>query len=98
MLFRHTRSGFPDLTLWNPDAGQVKVVEVKGPGDRLSTKQILWIQFLNANEVESFVCKVEAVGGRKLVKGEDENERESAKKPRKKRKRKANDDDDDFVD
>ena len=41
---RHTRSGFPDLTLWDPETGRCEVVEVKGPGDRLSNKQILWIR------------------------------------------------------
>ena len=37
---RHTRSGFPDLTLWDPEGGRCEVVEVKGPGDRLSNKQV----------------------------------------------------------
>ena len=38
------RSGLPDLTLWNPESGEMKFVEVKGPGDKLSYKQILWIR------------------------------------------------------
>jgi Fanconi-associated nuclease 1 len=38
------RSGLPDLTLWNPDTETVWFVEVKGPGDKLSYKQILWIR------------------------------------------------------
>jgi len=37
--------GFPDLTLWNTQEKTVRFVEVKGT-DKLSTKQILWIQFL----------------------------------------------------
>ena len=37
---RHTRSGFPDLTLWDPDRKECIVVEVKGPNDRLSDKQV----------------------------------------------------------
>ncbi|CAB4063618.1 FAN1 [Lepeophtheirus salmonis] len=47
LLTRHRffRSGFPDLTLWNPEKKSVRFVEVKGPGDRLSTKQIIWAQF-----------------------------------------------------
>ncbi|GFS12920.1 fanconi-associated nuclease 1-like [Elysia marginata] len=45
---RHTRSGFPDLTLWNPVTGAFKICEVKGPGDRLSNKQILWLDYLLA--------------------------------------------------
>merc|ERR1712029_257740 len=45
---RHTRSGFPDLTVWNPATKRVRFVEVKGPGDRLSNKQILWLEVLKA--------------------------------------------------
>ena len=78
--YRHFRSGFPDLTVWNP-VNKVKfatnyvpkanvcstfrpsqtwrIVEVKGPNDRLSTKQILWLDFLVSNGVEAEVCHVE---------------------------------------
>ena len=38
---RHTRSGFPDLTMWDTNNHRVVFVEVKGPNDRLSNKQIL---------------------------------------------------------
>ncbi len=61
---RHTRSGFPDLTLWNPGTRTCEIVEVKGPGDRLSNKQVLWIDYLNSLGVEAHVCHVEAVAGR----------------------------------
>lgn len=64
---RHTRSGFPDLTLWNPDLGICSFVEVKGPNDRLSAKQILWIEYLNNHGISSVVCHVEALNARKLV-------------------------------
>ncbi|XP_041371877.1 fanconi-associated nuclease 1-like [Gigantopelta aegis] len=63
---RHTRSGFPDLTLWNTDRKIVKICEVKGPGDRLSHKQILWIDFLIKIGVDAEVCHVRAVGAKKL--------------------------------
>ncbi|CAL1527691.1 unnamed protein product, partial [Lymnaea stagnalis] len=53
---RHTRSGFPDLTLWNPHTGALKICEVKGPGDRLSHKQILWIDYLIKLGVDAEVC------------------------------------------
>jgi hypothetical protein len=62
---RHTRSGFPDLTLWNPDLQMCHFVEVKSPNDRLSAKQILWIEFLNRHGVTSLVCHVEATNARK---------------------------------
>lgn len=29
---RHTRSGFPDLVVWNSETFKMAVVEVKGPG------------------------------------------------------------------
>jgi len=36
----------------------VQIVEVKGPGDRLSTKQILWLDFLTRIGVDAEVCHV----------------------------------------
>ena len=63
---RHTRSGFPDLTLWDPAKKECLVVEVKGPNDRLSDKQVLWIDYLNRLGIKAFCCHVEAVGGKKL--------------------------------
>ncbi|XP_052244398.1 fanconi-associated nuclease 1-like isoform X2 [Dreissena polymorpha] len=63
---RHTRSGFPDLTLWNTDTRTFKICEVKGPNDRLSTKQILWIDFLLKLGVDAEVCYVKAVGAKRL--------------------------------
>jgi hypothetical protein len=64
---RHTRSGFPDLTVWNPDLSVCHFVEVKGPNDRLSAKQILWMEFLNSHGITSVVCHVEATNAKKLA-------------------------------
>ena len=64
---RHTRSGFPDLTLWNPETGSCCFVEVKSPNDRLSTKQILWLEYLNKHGIESLVCHVEALNAKKIA-------------------------------
>ena len=64
---RSTRSGLPDLTLWNSQLGTVRCVEVKGPGDKLSTKQILWIRFLNSAGIPSEVCHVSSLGSKALV-------------------------------
>lgn len=44
--FRFTHSGLPDLLLWDPSTLKSKLVEVKGPGDSLSEKQIVWIDAL----------------------------------------------------
>ncbi len=39
-----------------------QVVEVKGPGDRLSQKQILWIDYLLSHGVDTEVCHVQGNG------------------------------------
>ncbi|KAL1922346.1 uncharacterized protein VTP21DRAFT_9885 [Calcarisporiella thermophila] len=51
-------SGLPDLCLWNSDMNKAKMVEVKGPGDRLSEKQKNWIDVLLGAELEVEVCYV----------------------------------------
>ncbi|XP_068216662.1 fanconi-associated nuclease 1-like [Palaemon carinicauda] len=56
---RFTRSGFPDLIVWNPDKKESCIVEVKGPNDRLSTKQILWLDYLLEHGAVAEVCHVE---------------------------------------
>ncbi|RWS17190.1 fanconi-associated nuclease 1-like protein, partial [Dinothrombium tinctorium] len=58
--FRHTRSGFPDLLIWNADKNLIKAIEVKGPGDQLSPKQSLWINNLNKAGLRTEVCFVKA--------------------------------------
>ena len=70
---RSTRSGLPDLTIWNPKEKSVQMIEVKGPGDKLSTKQILWIQFLNKIGIPSEVCHVSQVGSKFLTRSKSEN-------------------------
>lgn len=44
--YRFTHSGFPDLLVWDPAKKICKFSEVKGPRDKLSEKQILWIDTL----------------------------------------------------
>ncbi|KAI0225959.1 Fanconi-associated nuclease 1 [Lamellibrachia satsuma] len=63
---RHTTGGMPDLVVWNTRTKKVKLVEVKGPGDRLSTKQILWLDYLHRLPVDAEVCHVQGVGTKKL--------------------------------
>jgi Fanconi-associated nuclease 1 len=38
--YRHTKGGMPDLCLWNRENKEWVLVEVKGPNDKLSTKQV----------------------------------------------------------
>ncbi|XP_062439395.1 fanconi-associated nuclease 1 isoform X2 [Rhea pennata] len=43
---RHCRGGLPDLVVWSTHSNHFKLVEVKGPNDRLSCKQIIWLSEL----------------------------------------------------
>ncbi|XP_031832687.1 fanconi-associated nuclease 1 isoform X2 [Nomia melanderi] len=52
-------AGFPDLIVWNYDTKQHKIVEVKGPNDVLSTKQRLWLKYLNKLGLNTEVCLVQ---------------------------------------
>ncbi|WKY10629.1 hypothetical protein Q1695_002746 [Nippostrongylus brasiliensis] len=65
--YRNCRSGFPDLTMWNTATKTVAVVEVKGPGDKLSTKQRLWLDFFTRNDIRAEVCHVVAKNERDLT-------------------------------
>jgi len=56
--FRHTRSGFPDLLVWNNSKKTIKAIEVKGPNDRASTKQKLWLNYLKSLGVDVEICHV----------------------------------------
>ncbi|VDK27708.1 unnamed protein product [Gongylonema pulchrum] len=56
--YRNCRSGFPDLTIWNDETNQLAVVEVKGPGDKLSAKQRLWLNFFESLNITAHVCFV----------------------------------------
>lgn len=64
--YRNCRSGFPDLTIWNDEKKLLAVVEVKGPGDKLSTKQRLWLSFFKNQNIIAHVCHVSARNPRKL--------------------------------
>ncbi|KAF9437609.1 hypothetical protein BGZ76_000066 [Entomortierella beljakovae] len=51
-------SGMPDLCCWDYNKKLVKFVEVKGPGDRLSSKQQIWIDLLTSLGVDIELCIV----------------------------------------
>ncbi|XP_054858094.1 fanconi-associated nuclease 1 [Eublepharis macularius] len=59
---RHCRGGLPDLVVWRMEDHQFKVVEVKGPNDRLSPKQMLWLAELQRLGAAVEVCHVVAIG------------------------------------
>ncbi|XP_027759470.1 fanconi-associated nuclease 1 isoform X1 [Empidonax traillii] len=61
---RHCRGGLPDLVVWSTHTQHFKLVEVKGPKDRLSHKQMLWLSELQRLGAAVEVCHVQAVGGK----------------------------------
>ncbi|XP_057576316.1 fanconi-associated nuclease 1 isoform X2 [Hippopotamus amphibius kiboko] len=64
MDFRHCRGGLPDLVVWRSQSHCIKLVEVKGPNDRLSQKQMLWLDELRRLGADVEVCHVAAVGAK----------------------------------
>uniref|UniRef100_A0A671FQG5 Fanconi-associated nuclease n=1 Tax=Rhinolophus ferrumequinum TaxID=59479 RepID=A0A671FQG5_RHIFE len=64
MDFRHCRGGLPDLVVWNSVNHRFKLVEVKGPNDRLSHKQMIWLHELQKLGAAVEVCHVAAVGAK----------------------------------
>ncbi|KAL1774652.1 fanconi-associated nuclease 1 [Sigmodon hispidus] len=62
--FRHCRGGLPDLVVWNSQSRHCKLVEVKGPSDRLSCKQMIWLDELQKLGAEVEVCHVVAIGAK----------------------------------
>lgn len=64
--FRYFRSGGPDLVLWSTETKKCRFVEVKGPGDKLSEKQIIWLDFFMENSIECEVCYVKGKNSKRL--------------------------------
>ena len=52
------RAGLPDLIQFFPCERRYRLIEVKGPGDRLQDNQVRWLNFCMANGIEAAVCKV----------------------------------------
>ena len=53
------RSGLPDLIQFWPGEKRYRLVEVKGPGDRLQDNQKRWIEFASAHQIPIAVCYVQ---------------------------------------
>jgi fanconi-associated nuclease 1 len=64
--YRYCRSGGPDLIIWSTKLNKCKFVEVKGPGDRLSHKQIMWMDFFLKNSIDVEVCYVKGQNSKRL--------------------------------
>eukprot|EP00878_Enallax_costatus_P015138 GHUV01015850.1.p1 GENE.GHUV01015850.1~~GHUV01015850.1.p1 ORF type:complete len:977 (+),score=369.04 GHUV01015850.1:95-3025(+) len=50
--------GLPDLLLWRTSDLTAKVVEVKGPRDRLSNQQRFWLAHMANSNIQVEVCKI----------------------------------------
>jgi len=57
---RDHRSGFPDLIQFYPQAPKpgYRMIEVKGPGDRLQDHQVRWLHFFADRGITASVCYV----------------------------------------
>ncbi|XP_066210637.1 fanconi-associated nuclease 1 isoform X2 [Saccopteryx leptura] len=62
--YRHCRGGLPDLVVWSSQDHRCKLVEVKGPNDRLSHKQMVWLDELQRLGADVEVCNVAATGAK----------------------------------
>ncbi|MGB6102708.1 MAG: VRR-NUC domain-containing protein [Pusillimonas sp.] len=52
------RSGFPDLIQFWPLEKRYRMIEVKGPGDRLQDNQLRWFDYCAAHDMPVAVCYV----------------------------------------
>lgn len=57
------RSGFPDLIQFWPEERRYRMIEVKGPGDRLQDNQLRWFDYCAAHDMPVAVCHVRWVEG-----------------------------------
>ncbi|WP_426200762.1 VRR-NUC domain-containing protein [Pseudomonas sp. TWP3-1] len=53
------RTGMPDLIQFWPQEKTYRMIEVKGPGDRLQDNQLRWIEFCHAHQMPVAVCYVQ---------------------------------------
>ena len=52
------RAGFPDLIQFWPRERRYRMIEVKGPGDRLQDNQIRWLDYCSSHGMPVSVCHV----------------------------------------
>ena len=55
---RTHRSGFPDLIQFDLEQQSYRLIEVKGPGDRLQDNQKLWLDYFVEHQIPCSVCWV----------------------------------------
>jgi hypothetical protein len=57
------RAGFPDLIQFWPRERRYRMIEVKGPGDRLQDNQIRWLDYCASHGMPVSVCHVRWAAG-----------------------------------
>ncbi len=55
---KNNRSGLPDLIQFYPDQHTYRMVEVKGPGDRIQDNQQRWLDYFAQHQIPAEVCYV----------------------------------------
>lgn len=60
---QRNRSGLPDLIQFFPNEQRYRMIEVKGPGDRLQDNQIRWLDYCAAHDMPVTVCYVQWTEG-----------------------------------
>jgi hypothetical protein len=55
---RANRAGLPDLIQFWPEERRYRMIEVKGPGDRLQDNQRRWLAYCAAHDMPVMVCHV----------------------------------------
>ncbi|WP_093413598.1 MULTISPECIES: VRR-NUC domain-containing protein [unclassified Pseudomonas] len=53
------RAGMPDLIQFWPQQQTYRMIEVKGPGDRLQDNQVRWLEFCREHQMPVAVCYVQ---------------------------------------
>ncbi|WP_096511362.1 VRR-NUC domain-containing protein [Pseudomonas izuensis] len=56
---RANRAGMPDLIQFWPQKKTYRMIEVKGPGDRLQDNQLRWLEFCHEHHMPIAVCYVQ---------------------------------------
>ncbi|MDB5777517.1 MAG: hypothetical protein JWP38_3650 [Herbaspirillum sp.] len=56
------RAGYPDLIQFWPAEKRYRMIEVKGPGDRLQDNQLRWLSYCAAHDMPVTVCYVQWAG------------------------------------
>ena len=56
------RAGMPDLIQFWPQQKTYRMIEVKGPGDRLQDNQLRWLEFCREHQMPVTVCYVQWAG------------------------------------